>query len=206
VRSACFPATVTGAVEEVDGGESCEAAQCAQHLVRQHAPFVALVLERRHRRERTTMPTASSVVCHRGTSRMTSASYTAFHPAHTSCSAAEASENPKLRLGFSPPSRLQHLQHLRHQLIRQTCPPALHHRLPPSLCSQPRGYWDGEAARRVSARHRPPVMVEVPALRDVFDVWRVCLAAAWEGRHRLIECGATTTRRSPPCCCQLCTL
>jgi hypothetical protein len=26
-----------------------------------------------------------------------------------------------------------------------------------------------------------------------------------EGRHRLLECGATTTRRSLPCCCQLCT-
>jgi hypothetical protein len=35
-------------------------------------------------------------------------------------------------------------------------------------------------------------------------VWWVCLAAAWEGR-RLNKCGATT-RRSPPCCSQLCTL
>jgi hypothetical protein len=31
--------------------------------------------------------------------------------------------------------------------------------------------------------HRPPVMVKVPALRDVLDVWWVCLTAAWEGRH-----------------------
>jgi hypothetical protein len=35
----------------------------------------------------------------------------------------------------------------------------------------------------VCQRHRPPVMVKVPALRDVLDVWWVCLTAAWEGRH-----------------------
>jgi hypothetical protein len=30
--------------------------------------------------------------------------------------------------------------------------------------------------------HRPPVMVEVPALHDVIDVWWVCLAAACGGQ------------------------
>jgi hypothetical protein len=35
----------------------------------------------------------------------------------------------------------------------------------------------------VCQRHRPPVMVKVPVLRDVLDVWWVCLTAAWEGRH-----------------------
>jgi hypothetical protein len=41
------------------------------------------------------MPTASSVVCHLSTSRITSASYTALLPAHTSRTVAEASEKPK---------------------------------------------------------------------------------------------------------------
>jgi hypothetical protein len=59
--------------------------------------------------------------------------------------------------------------------------------------------WDGEAARRVlvppSARDGggartprcPRCVVGVPRRR------------VWEDRHRLLECGATTTRRSPPC-------
>jgi hypothetical protein len=43
----------------------------------------------------TSMPMASSVVSRLSTSRLTSASYTAFHPAHTSSTVAEARENPK---------------------------------------------------------------------------------------------------------------
>jgi hypothetical protein len=79
-----------------------------------------------------------------------------------------------------PPSRLQHL---RQQFIRHIRPPA--HRLPPPLCFQHRGNLlrDGEAAHRVSACHRPPVLVEVPALSTALAVWWVCLAAA-RGRRR----------------------
>jgi hypothetical protein len=67
---------------------------------------------------------------------------------------------------------------------------------------------EGEAARRVSACHRQPAMVEVPARSAVIAVWWVCLAAgAWRGSRRLNGVrSATTTRRSPPCCSQLCTL
>ena len=44
---------------------------------------------------RTSLPTASSVVCGLSTSRVTIASCTAFHAAHTSRTAANAWENPK---------------------------------------------------------------------------------------------------------------
>jgi hypothetical protein len=43
---------------------------------------------------------------------------------------------------------------------------------------------DGEAAHRVSACHRPPVLVEVPALNTALAVWWVCLAAARRRRRR----------------------
>jgi hypothetical protein len=48
---------------------------------------------------------------------------------------------------------------------------------------------EGEAARRVSACHRQPAMVEVPARSAVIAVWWVCLAAgAWRGSRRLNGC------------------
>jgi hypothetical protein len=68
------------------------------------------------------------------------------------------------------PSRLQQLQHRRHQLIWQIRPPALGHRLPPPLRSNLTGME--------RQRHRPPMLVKVPALHVVLDVWWVCLAAA----------------------------
>jgi hypothetical protein len=64
--------------------------------------------------------------------------------------------------------------------------------------SRPENLDAGEAARRVSARAGgvprtapPRCVVGVPRRR------------AWEGRRGL-KWGSATTRRSPPCCCQLC--
>jgi hypothetical protein len=40
--------------------------------------------------------------------------------------------------------------------------------------------WRATGSSPCVARHRPPVLVEVLVLSTALDVWRVCLAAAWE--------------------------
>jgi hypothetical protein len=55
-------------------------------------------------KRRTSMPTASSVVSRLSTSRITSASCTAFHPAHTSRTVGRRSERTQAAL--LPPSYL----------------------------------------------------------------------------------------------------
>jgi hypothetical protein len=228
VRSACFPAAVTLRQSEVEGGESGEGAvrvdfpalcysfitarspsavtsrhmarsrevtaQCSQPLVRQHAPFVALVLQRHHRREPQHQH-ASSVVSHLSTSRFTA------HRARPSIQRTPTAPPLRLQrtqsLRLGPSSRLQHLQQLRPPasviVSRRRCARSIAEigmeRQPPCVSSPPSAR-DGEGARTPHC------------LRCVVGVSRRRV----EGRHRLIECGATTTRRSPPCCCQLCTL
>jgi hypothetical protein len=94
-----------------------------------------------------------------------------------------------------PPSRLQHL---RQQLLMHIRPPI--HRLPPPLRSraQHRGRITQRRERQLATAH--PCWWMSPHCPRL-AVWWVCLAAAWEGRRRLMKWGsATTTRRSPPCC------
>jgi hypothetical protein len=164
----------------------------------------------------TSMPMASSVVCRLSTSRITSASSTAFHPAHISrtvhqhtprcappaCTHSHRSGAPHRGGGLREPqasllsSRLQHLQHLHQQLLPQIRPPALRHRfhrnrMGSSPCvNVPPSARAGGCPRTQCC---PRCVVGVPRRR------------AWEGRRRSINRWATT-RRSPPCCCQLCTL
>jgi hypothetical protein len=131
---------------------------------------------------RTSMPTASSVVC--GLS--TSASCTAFHAAHTSHQPHRRPErNPKPAVYFT-----QLLQHLLNQLIRQIRPPVLVHRVPQPLRSRARHRSRGRgfvesAARRASVRHRPPARVVVfapsAALAVVRGVPRPRVAGATHG-------------------------
>jgi hypothetical protein len=85
---------------------------------------------------RASMPTASSVVSGLSISSITTASCTAFHPLHTSRTVAVAFRETEGSLGFTLPSRLQLLQHLRQQLTRHIRPLALRHRLSPPLCSR----------------------------------------------------------------------
>jgi hypothetical protein len=185
---------------EVERRERGQAAQCSHPLVRQHAP--ALVLQRRHRREPQ----------HQHAHGLVGGLPSQHQPPHQRIvySLTSSAYQPHRGRGLREPkasssSRLQQLQHLRQQLIRQLRLPALRHRLPPPLRSQHRGYWDGEAARRVSV---PPSARDGEGARTP-RCPRCVVGVSHRrvgGQTPPIECGATTTRRYTPCCCQLCTL
>ena len=131
---------------------------------------------------RTSMPTASSVVCPLSTSRLTSASCTAFHPAHTSRTVWRRERTPSLPV--HPPAAAPAASPAAHPAAPPTRPPS------PSPAAAVLAAPRRTVLGRRGSCHRPPVMVEVPALHAVLDVWWVYLAAA---------CGrADTACSSPP--------
>jgi hypothetical protein len=101
---------------------------------------------------RTSMPTASSVVCRLSTSRVTSASCTAFHQRLPAAPPLRLFREPKAsRLGFSPPKP---------PAASPAPSPPAHPADPPYVTVSRRRCarsiadnrsWDGKAARRVSA-------------------------------------------------------